>query len=212
MEANRQNNSPEYTFERVWKMFEESNKEWNKKFEESNKKWEKERKEREIAREKERKEIDKRFEETRNNVNKMTGIFTSQWGKLMEAIVEPACLKLFKERNIDVTHTYRNIDIEKGDLQTEFDIILANGSEVVIVEVKTDMKIEEVNYFIEKMSRIKEYFPHYEDKNVYGAVAGIRYSENSDKYAYRKGLFVIKNSGEGMLTIANNKQFKPKVF
>jgi hypothetical protein len=51
-------------------------------------------------------------------------------------------------------------------------------------------------------------------------VAGIRIEEESDRYAYRKGLFVLTLSplikgvrglsGEGMVVILNDEKFKPK--
>ncbi len=158
------------------------------------------------------KETDKQFKETDKKNNKLSGLFSNQWGKLMEALVEPACLKLFKARNIDVTRSYKNVKIKNGNIDAEFDVVLANGKEVVIVEVKTDMSVDKVKYFIEKLSNIKTYMPEYVDKKVYGAVAGIQYSEHSDKYAYRQGLFVLRNSGDYILEIANPENFTPNCF
>ncbi len=166
------------------------------------------------------KEADKKFNEkmermareTEKKLNKISGIFSSQWGKLMEALIEPACLKLFKSRNIDVTRTQTNTKIKRQQEEAEFDIILTNGTEVVIVEVKTDMTVNKIDHFIEKLSRIKIYIPELKNKKVYGAVAGIKYSEQSDKYAYRKGLFVLRNSGDYVIEIANPFTFKPYAF
>jgi hypothetical protein len=65
---------------------------------------------------------------------------------------------------------------------------------------------------------------------LYGAVAGIRIEEVADRYAYRKGLFVLTLSGspreiydlehpcsiaiisrgEGMVVILNDEKFRPK--
>ncbi len=179
-------NTPEYTFEKVWKMFEEI----SRKFEET----------------------DKQFKETDKKINKVAGIFSSQWGKLMEALIEPACLKLFKARGIDVNYTYSNVKVKTKEVEAEFDIVLENGNEVVIIEVKTDMTVKKIDHFLETLSKIKTYLPRYADKKIYGAVAGIKYNEQSDKYAYRQGLFVLRNTGDYIIEIANSKQFSPKVF
>ncbi len=158
------------------------------------------------------KETNRQFKETDKKINKISGMFSTQWGKLMEALVEPACLKLFKGRNIDVTRTYKNVKIKNNQVDAEFDVVLANGTEVVVVEVKTDMSIEKVNHFINQLAVFRTYMPEYADKKLYGAVAGIKYSEESDKYAYRQGLFVLRNSGDYVLEIANSEGFEPKLF
>lgn len=74
------------------------------------------------------------------------------------------------------------------------------------------MNVEKVNEFIEKQQNIHSYFPEWSDKKIYEAIAGIKYDENPDKFAYRQGLFVLRNSDEGIIKIANNKQFIPKAF
>ena len=67
-------------------------------------------KETDLKFEKSRKELDKRFAETTRNINKVMGKFDSQWGKLMESLVEGDLVKLFKERGIEVHDTSTRID------------------------------------------------------------------------------------------------------
>ncbi len=158
-------------------------------------------------------ETDRQFKETDKKINKVQGLFTSQWGKLVEAIVRPACLKLFRDRGIDVSRTHENTTIEKdGIKKAEYDAILANGSEVVIVEVKTKLRKKDVEYFTKKLSEVKNYMPEYANKKVYGAMAAISFDREADKEAVKKGLFLIKGSGEGVVDIANSKDFKPKAY
>jgi RecB family endonuclease NucS len=92
----------------------------------------------------------------------------------------------------------------------EIDILATNKDSVIVVEVKTTLKVEDVNDFIsEKLSRFFEFFPKYKGMTLYGAVAGIRIEESADRYAYRKGLFVLTLSGEGMVVILNDEKFRP---
>lgn len=44
-----------------------------------------------------------------------------------------------------------------------------------------------------------------------GAVAAMVIPEDVARYAYKKGLFVITQSGE-VMTILNDEQFEPKIF
>jgi len=188
------------TFEKVWLMFQETDrkfKETEKMFQDTDKQF---------------KETDKQFKATDRKIKDLSGLFTTQWGKLMEALIEPSCLKLFKARQIDVNESYTNLKSNKGGEEAEHDIVLANGKEVVVISVKTTMTINYVNEFIEDLQRFKYFFPRWKNETIYGAIAGIKYVEQSDKYAYRQGLFVLKNAGEGIVKIANNQKFTPKAF
>jgi hypothetical protein len=158
------------------------------------------------------KETDRQFRETDLKFSQLYTMFTSNWGKLMESLIEPSAHKLFKNRGIDVSQSFSNIKVEKKNLEAEFDIVLANGDEVVVMEVKTTFTTTFVDEFLEKLNRFREYFPIFADKKIYGAVAGIKYDQGSDKYALRKGFFVVKNSGEGLLKLANSKTFQPAQF
>jgi len=149
-------------------------------------------------------ENDSRFKDLRE-------LFTGQWGKLVEALVEPSVLRLFQERNIQVIDTAQRLKTTKNGEQMEIDILATNKDSVIVVEVKTTLKVEDVNDFIsEKLSRFFEFFPKYKGMKLYGAVAGIKIEESADRYAYRKGLFVLTLSGEGMVVILNDEKFKPK--
>jgi len=56
------------------------------------------------------------------------------------------------------------------------------------------------------MSRITVNF-----KNIVSTHSGIKINEGIDRYAYRKGLFVIKPSGV-VVAIANDDNFKPMTW
>ena len=148
-------------------------------------------------------ENDSRFKDIRE-------LFTGQWGKLVEALVEPSVLKLFQERGIQVIDTAQRLKTTKNGEQMEIDILATNKDSAIVVEVKTTLKVEDVNDFIiEKLSRFFEFFHKYKGMTLYGAVAGIKIEESADRYAYRKGLFVLTLSGEGMVVILNDEKFRP---
>ena len=199
----------------VWLMWKETDKrfeETDKKFKETDKKFkETEKRFRETAKRFE--ETDKRFKETDKKIKELSNLFTTQWGKLVEALVEPGAVNLFRERGIDVYYTARRIEVEdeKRRKIAEYDIVLVNDKEVVVIEVKTTVKREDVDYFLEKLMRFKEWFPRYRRYKVYGAVAGISFEEGVDRYAYRCGLFVLRSEG-GIICIANDPKFRPRVW
>jgi len=59
-------------------------------------------------------------------------------------------------------------------LNFEFDIIAHNGEEIVIVEVKTTLRVGLVKKFIKRLHRAKYYLPEYGAYRVFGTVAYLR--------------------------------------
>ena len=198
------------TFEKVWLMFQET----DKKFIESDKKWqETERLMKEQSRETDKKwqETDKRFKETDKKIKKAFDLFTSQWGRLVESLVEGDLPRVMQERGIMVKRTVERAksDEEKG---YEFDIIAVNGDVCVVVEVKTTLRPDDITEFLRKLRHFRKWMPEYAGKDrVLGAVAYIRVHCNSDKMAEKNGLFTIRATGKSA-KIINPEGFEPKVF
>ena len=71
--------------------------------------------------------------------------------------------------------------------------------------------MDNVKELIHDLKEFRQFFPEYNQKDLYGAVAGIEIEEGADKYAYRQGLFVLAQAGESV-AILNNDQFQPKVW
>ena len=138
-------------------------------------------------------------------------LYNGQWGKLMEALIEGDLIKLLKKQGIKVTETSTNIKGTYNGKAAEFDIIARNGQEVVIVEVKTSLTQADVDYFIKKLKSFKKWKPDYKDKKIYGAITFLKKQQGVDKYAERRGLFVIRAVGSSS-SIINKENFKPKVF
>jgi len=71
--------------------------------------------------------LDKRFEETDKKIKELASLFTGQWGKLIEALVKPSALKLFRERGVKVTETYQRLESRRNGL-----FVLAGSGEGMI--------------------------------------------------------------------------------
>lgn len=140
-----------------------------------------------------------------DNINKMINLFTTQWGKLVEALCAPAALKLFKNSGIGIDRIYqecaRATRPEDGQDAMEIDVLYENSHVMVAAEVKTTCNKTDVDEFIAKMKRFKENFPTFADKTVYGAIAAIKYNQGAAEYARKKGLFVLTFSGEDTFTM-----------
>ncbi len=93
----------------------------------------------------------------------------------------------------------------------EFDIIAHNGTEIVIVEVKTTLWTNDVKKFLSKLSKVKIWLEEYKSFSIYGAVAYLKADENSYSMAANNGLYVIRATGNSS-RITNSDDFVPKTF
>ena len=150
------------------------------------------------------KEADKRMK-------KLEGMFTSQWGKLMESLVEGDLVGLLTGCGIAVHSIHPRVYGRRNGTHYEFDIVAGNGDEVVVVEVKTTLKSEQVTEFLEKLQRFTVYEPLYQGKRIYGAVAYLKADSSVTVHAERQGLFVIRATGSSA-SIVNDTEFVPRVF
>ena len=150
-------------------------------------------------------EVDKHFK-------RLDNLFTGQWGKLMESLVEGDLTTLLQERGIEITSIAPagRKGTRNGE-DYEFDIIVINGTEIVVVEVKTTLDIEKVDHFFEKLGKFIHYIPEHKGKKIYGAMAYLKANQSSEKYAEKQGLFVIRATGSSS-SIINKKDFKPREF
>ena len=154
-------------------------------------------------------EADRTMEELKKQVRATTEAvnnLTTPLCLFIEEMVEPAVVQLFQERGIDVTQTMSRLKSKRPGAAMEIDILAVNGSELVAVECKSRLSKDDVDDFLDRLQRFKLAFPQFRDFQVYGAVAGIEIDQGIDSYAYRRGLFVIKQSGE-TVKIINDAQF-----
>jgi len=159
-------------------------------------------------------EADRSMAELKRTVertSKAVDSLTTRWGRFVEELVEPAVLRLFQEKGIDIKEVYPRARVKRQGIAMEIDILGVDDTDLVVVECKSRLSQDDVDEFIEKLTRFKIAFPHYKNYRAYGAVAGIEINEGVDRYAYKKGLFVIKPSGD-TVAIINDANFQPNTW
>ena len=144
-------------------------------------------------------------------MDKLDELFNGQWGKLIESLVEGDLIGLLQRRGIAVQHTVTNPRQNYGERRWEFDIVAINGEEVVVVEVKTTLRVPDLDRFISRLNEFPDLMPEYASRRVYGAVAYLKAYQESDVRAERLGLFVIRATGSSA-SITNREEFTPRTF
>lgn len=83
--------------------------------------------------------LDRRFQDSLQQIRALEALFTSQWGKFVEALVQPAVLRLFQEWGIAVHYVNRRVRSAYEGSNIEVDLILENDNDV-IVQMRNDAK------------------------------------------------------------------------
>ena len=163
-------------------------------------------------------DTDRKFQDTERlmkqqsqDTNNKIGRLTNRLGEFIEEMVRPGAVRLFQERGIDVHVVSRNVTATRDGESMEIDLLVVNDGEMIVVECKSSLSIDDVENHIKRLGKVKKLFPGYRDMKVMGAVAAMVMQDNVSRYAYKKGLFVLRQSGDTM-EILNDDKFMPAVW
>ncbi len=183
------------TLDDVWKLFQET----DRKFQETDRKFQ---------------ETEKQFQEMSlaiKAVNSSIGKLGNRLGEFVEEAVRPSAVRLFRGCGIDVHEVQQNIVAKRNGESLELDLLVVNDKDVIAIECKSHLSIDDVNGHLARLEKIKRLLPRYKDSRVLGAVAGRVIPENVSLYAVRKGLYVIGQNGDH-LELRNGLVFVAKTW
>ncbi len=182
-------------FQEVKDLFAQTSKQFqdtDKKFQDTDKKFQ---------------DTDKKFQELRT----MIGQLGNRLGDFVEEMVRPAVVRLFRERGFDVRQVLREITAydDQGQFVMEVDLLAVNTNTAFAVECKSRCSADDVSEHLDRLSNFKSCFPRYRDVQLFGAIAAMVMPDAVARYAYRKGLYVLAQSGD-TIVIRNDDQFRAK--
>ncbi len=201
------------TFEDVWKMFQET----DRRFKETDRRLDQRFH-----------ETDQQFRQVAADINKVSahvdkvsahvdkvssdiGKLGNRLGEFVEGLVAPAVVRLFQSRGIPVHEVHRRVEAAREDVDMEVDLLVINDEDLVAIEVKSKLSVQDVDEFVERLGDFKRAFPHYRDATVMGGCAAMVMPQNVSRYAYRQGLFVIGQRGD-TVEIMNDEKFQPRAW
>jgi len=183
----------------------ERDKEREREMQERDKEREREMQEREKEREREMQERDRYIKEIGNRL----GDFTNRFGDIVEHMIAPNLLEKFQEMGFEFEEASRKVKIrnKKNDIRFEIDVYLQNGDIAMLIEIKSDLTISDINKHIVRLEKMRKHADSRGDKRRFlGAVAGIVVEENEREYALKNGFFLIEPNGENFnITTPYNK-------
>ena len=158
-----------------------------------------------------KRETEKERKKTEKAIRELSNLFTSQWGKLIESLVEGDLVRVLTGRGIEVDSVLERRKGSKQGKSYEFDLIAINSETIVIVEVKTTLRPYDVKHFIDKLRDAKFFMPEYKNMNILGGMAFLRADAGSERQSENQGLFVIRATGNSS-AIINKADFEPRIF
>jgi hypothetical protein len=191
------------TLDDVWKLFQET----DRKFQETDRKFLQMREESDRNFEKLNQQLTEKIKEVSTEVGRLG----NKLGDFIEEMVRPTAVRLFKDRGIDVHEVHRNVSSKRDGEEIEIDLLVVNNTDTIAIECKSTLSIDDVNEHLERLEKLKRLLPDYRHKNVMGAVTAMIIPDNVARFAYKKGLFVIGQTGE-QLVVRNDAKFIARVW
>ena len=132
-------------------------------------------------------------------VGKRLGDFTNSFGDVVEYMIAPNLQEKFNDFGYDFQEASTKVKIrdKKNDIKFEIDVYLQNGDTALLVEIKSELTISDINKHIARLEKMRRYADLRGDtRHFLGAVAGIVVEEKEREYALSQGFFLIEPTGE----------------
>ena len=157
-------------------------------------------------------ETNLQMQETDRRLRKAENLFTSQWGRLIESLVKGDLLGLLQGWGIGVKRLSQRIEGRLNGEYSEIDIVASSVDAVVVVEVKTTLRPEDVKEFVEKLGKYALYMDEWSGRKLYGAVAYLDTHESVRVHAERQGLLVIRATGNSASIVNDQERFRIREY
>ncbi|MEN9374722.1 MAG: hypothetical protein RIR79_2274 [Pseudomonadota bacterium] len=164
--------------------------------------------------EKKRAEEDAKYKREMREINRQLGKLGNRLGEFVQEMVYPAAVDLFRARGLNVHQVMRNVRglDDNGRTRMEIDLLVINNSELVAIECKSEVIVDDIKRHLERLTEFKDAFPQYKNYRVLGAVAGMVWKgDGIVEFAEKAGFFALMQSGD-MVQLGNSKGFEPHIW
>ncbi len=163
-----------------------------------------------------RAETDRQFQETNRIVKataKQLGELGNRLGEFVEHRVEPAVVRLFQQRGLEVRVVMHNIEVQATAQREgmQIDLLVINGGTLVVVECKSKLTLAHLAEHTARMEKFRRLMPHYREYQALAAFATMVAESDVVEEAIAAGFFVLVQSGESV-ALKNSDQFVPKIW
>jgi len=150
-------------------------------------------------------------------VSKLVAGISDGFGRMTEGFALASIEEVFKGLGIYIYRTLPRAKSRKNGKEVEFDLVnLAKRKEdkkelVLLTEVKTYLRIKDVDGFKQNISKFYEFFEEYRARELIGIIAFMNYVKGAKEYAEKNGFYLLFCS-EDLMKLSNTEGFKPKLW
>ena len=119
-------------------------------------------------------ETNQKMRETDRKLKEVTtaiGRLGNRLGEFVEEMVRPSVVRLFQQRGIAIPQVFRGAYAERDGDAMEIGLLVGDDLDAVLVEVKSELKADDVKDHVSRLERFKKLCPQYAGFRVMGAVA-----------------------------------------
>ena len=154
------------------------------------------------AADKQKSENDKLFKEIKKEIG---GIANSN-GDFAEEYFENIFCRDLTFAGMHFHEIIRRKRLDDRKRKDEFDIIMLNEKNAVIVETKYKAHESDIDEVIEKAESFRYWYPEHKDHKIYLCLASLRFEDNIIGKARKKGIAIIQQLGDK--TMVNDENLK----
>jgi len=141
---------------------------------------------------------DEQMKKTDEKINRMSDRLGSI-GRSQGAVAEEYFYNSLKENKTLLGMKFEDIGLNwkksKKGVEDEFDIILINSKNIVLIEVKYKAHENDIKKLDKKVINFKKLFPEYSHLKLYTGIATFHIYEDAKELANQMGYFVLKRNG-----------------
>ena len=146
------------------------------------------------------KETAQQMKETDRKLKKLgqlTGNIANNQGDVAENFFYNSFGKNPKLGGIEYDFIYKNSTKRRQDIEDEYDILLINGNDVAIIEVKYKANQNDLKKLLtKKYENFKKLFPEYIDYNHHLGLASFHLNDDLKKEALENSVIILERKGD----------------
>jgi multidrug efflux pump subunit AcrA (membrane-fusion protein) len=138
-----------------------------------------------------------------NRLAEMYGGVGNNQGKVAEEFYYNSLRHRPELNGIAFDFIEKNVTRSKGGLEEEYDLLLVNGADVFIVEVKYRLHPRDIDRLVgRKRTNFTKLFPEYREYRLHLALATFAADDEVKQLALEQGVTVLQRRGELIETLA----------
>ena len=142
------------------------------------------------------KEIDK-LRDSNKELGKMVGGISNNQGDVAEEFFFNTLAAKPKVANVTYDSIEKNLNKSQGSLQDEFDLVMVNGTDVLVIETKYKAHENDLDRLLnKKFPNFKQLYPQYKDYQHHLGLASFYINDNLKEQALNKNVIVLKRKGK----------------